>query len=43
MAKKQITIRECEIPHVEIKVLSNTWQPIGTYNLPNFSKKYRGY
>jgi hypothetical protein len=41
--RKQIKIRECEIPKIEIQVLTNNFQPIGTYSLSNFSKKYRGY
>jgi hypothetical protein len=39
--RKQIKIRESEIPFVEIQVLTNNFQPIGTYSLPNFSQKYR--
>lgn len=40
---KKIIIRECEIPQIKIQVLTNNFQPIGTYSLDNFSKKYRGY
>lgn len=41
--KQQIKIRECDIPQVEFQVMNNKFQPIGTYNLTNFVKKYRGY
>lgn len=40
--RKRIEIRESEIPNLEIKVLSNNFQPVGVYTLPNFWKKYRG-
>jgi hypothetical protein len=40
--KKQIQIRESEIPNIEFKVLTNNFQPLGTYSLNNFWKKYRG-
>lgn len=43
MKKRQIKIKESEISQLEIQVVTNNFQPIGTYNLLNFSRKYRGY
>lgn len=40
--RKRIEIREADIPNIEIKVFSNAFQPLGTYSLPNFFKKYKG-
>lgn len=41
--RKQIKIKESEIPQIKIQVLTNDFKPIGTYSLDNFSRKYRGY
>lgn len=42
MKKKKITIRESEIPYVEIEVFTNSFKPLGAYSLENFIKKYGG-
>ncbi|WP_269851031.1 hypothetical protein [Methanosarcina horonobensis] len=37
--RKRIEIRECDIPNVQVRVLSNDFRPVGDYSLQNFFKK----
>jgi hypothetical protein len=39
-SRKRIEIKEREIPNLEIRVLDQSWNPIGDYSIQNFVNKY---
>jgi len=41
--KKQIIIKEKDIPFLEFKVVTGNFKQVGTYSPNNFFKKYGGF